>query len=78
MTKQPKPGPKPAHSMLEVTPQRIEARAYEIYESRRDGPGDAVSDWLQAESELHAIAMRFAPEAEGSAGGERLLPRGRA
>src|SRR5690606_16442600 len=34
-----------------VPPERIQARAYEIYEARtREGsPGDAMSDWLQAE-----------------------------
>lgn len=78
MTKQSKPGPKPSQSILEVTPQHIEARAYEIYQSRREGTGDAMSDWLQAEQELHAIAMRFTPEAEGTAGAGRLLPRGSA
>ena len=71
MTAQPKaPG-----SMLEVTPQRIAARAHEIYEARHGGPGDDVSDWLQAERELHAITGRFAPQpqpkAPRSTGGKR-------
>ncbi len=35
-------------------PERVRRRAYELYEERmRDGrPGDATSDWLQAEREL--------------------------
>ncbi len=36
----------------EVTPERIRARAYEIYQSRNGGPGDEASDWIQAEREL--------------------------
>lgn len=41
-----------------VPPERIQARAYEIYEARtREGsPGDAMSDWLQAERELNGGA----------------------
>jgi len=30
----------------------IERRAYEIYSSRNGAPGDATSDWLQAEREI--------------------------
>ena len=30
----------------------IRIRAHEVYLSRAGGPGDAVSDWLQAEREL--------------------------
>lgn len=37
----------------EVLEERIRTRAYEIYLARRDGPGDAVSDWFQAEHELN-------------------------
>lgn len=37
----------------EVGEDRVRTRAYEIYLERRDGPGDAVSDWLQAEHELN-------------------------
>ena len=37
----------------EVPEERIRTRAYEIYLGRRDGPGDAVSDWIQAEHELN-------------------------
>jgi hypothetical protein len=32
----------------------IRQRAYEIYLSRNGAPGDAVADWLEAESELRA------------------------
>jgi hypothetical protein len=30
----------------------IRKRAYEIYLSRKDGPGNEVDDWLKAEAEL--------------------------
>jgi hypothetical protein len=36
----------------EVSPDRIRARAYDIFRRRSGGPGDAVADWLQAEREL--------------------------
>ena len=36
----------------EVPEERIRTRAYEIYLARKDGPGDAVSDWFQAVHEL--------------------------
>lgn len=39
-------------SQLEVTPERIRVRAYEIYQARNGAPGDADSDWCQAEREL--------------------------
>ena len=32
--------------------QEIADRAYQIYLSRNDGDGDALSDWLQAEREV--------------------------
>ena len=32
--------------------QRIEVRAYEIYEARGAEPGRDVDDWLQAETEI--------------------------
>ncbi len=34
------------------TEEQIRARAYEIYLRRNNGPGDALSDWIQAEREL--------------------------
>ena len=36
------------------TPLDIRVRAYEVYLGRGDAPGDALSDWLQAERELWA------------------------
>ena len=32
--------------------QRIRVRAYELYEKRNGGAGDAESDWYTAEAEL--------------------------
>lgn len=42
------PGREPAHE------HQIRLRAYEIYRARREGEGDALSDWLQAEREFLA------------------------
>lgn len=36
----------------EVTLHLVRRRAYEIFQARNDGPGDQVSDWVQAEREL--------------------------
>lgn len=36
------------------TESEIRQRAYEIYLSRGDAPGNAELDWLQAETELRA------------------------
>ncbi len=36
------------------TREHIRQRAYEIYLSRNEGPGDEVQDWLQAERELRS------------------------
>ena len=36
------------------TEEQIRARAFEIYLARNGGPGDADSDWAQAERELIA------------------------
>ncbi len=38
---------------VEITPDRIRIRAYEIYQARNGGPGDESSDWCQAERELN-------------------------
>ena len=38
------------------TADHIRARAYEISQLRHGGPGDANSDWSQAETELLAAA----------------------
>jgi hypothetical protein len=37
-----------------ATGERIRARAYETFKSRNGGPGNAASDWLQAERELNS------------------------
>jgi hypothetical protein len=37
-----------------VSETAIAVRAFEIFEARNGEPGDAVSDWLQAERELRA------------------------
>jgi hypothetical protein len=34
------------------TEEQIRARAFEIFQRRNGGPGDAHADWLQAEREL--------------------------
>ncbi len=44
--------PRTRKSVAAVTEDQIRARAYEIYEARANGPGDACSDWFQAEREL--------------------------
>jgi hypothetical protein len=41
---------------IEITPDRIRLRAYEIYQARNGAPGDAESDWAQAERELNGRA----------------------
>jgi hypothetical protein len=35
-----------------ATEEEVRVRAYEIYMERGDAPGDAMRDWLQAETEL--------------------------
>ena len=37
---------------VEITPEHIRIRAYEIYLARNGGPGDPAADWCQAELEL--------------------------
>ncbi len=67
----------------EVTADRIRARAYEIYQARNGngGPGDAVSDWAQAERELNGSAPEPSVardiEIKAQARGERLLASGK-
>jgi hypothetical protein len=41
---------------IEITPDRIRIRAYEISMARNGGPGDATADWCQAERELNGKA----------------------
>lgn len=38
--------------------EQIRARAFEIFMRRNGGPGDAHSDWLQAERELQEELSR--------------------
>lgn len=37
-----------------VDDERIRFRAYELYEKRNGGAGDAESDWYEAEAELRS------------------------
>lgn len=37
---------------VEVKPDLIRQRAYEIFLARKGGPGDSASDWARAEREL--------------------------
>jgi len=41
-----------------INPDRVRARAFEIFLERGDGPGDATSDWCRAERELRLSAAR--------------------
>jgi len=51
------PGRKVGEEMhVEVSPDCIRMRAYEIYQGRNGSPGDAESDWCQAERELNGKA----------------------
>jgi hypothetical protein len=45
-------GSQPAKSTPTVSEERIRERAYHVYLARGMAPGDAISDWLQAEREL--------------------------
>lgn len=36
--------------------EKIRVRAYQLYESRGGAPGDAESDWYQAEAEIMGTA----------------------
>ena len=48
-----KPSPKGHPDLkLEDFIEEIRARAAEIYKHRGNAPGDALSDWLQAEQEV--------------------------
>ena len=50
----PPPAPSPGETAREPSPDLIRRRAFEIFQARADGPGDPVSDWMQAERELRA------------------------
>ena len=57
-TEAPRPG-----SLHATAEEEIRRRAYEIFLERGAGPGDALSDWLQAERELRkslALSWRMA------------------
>lgn len=41
---------------VEITPDRIRVRAYEIYLAHNGAPDDPVADWCQAERELNGHA----------------------
>jgi hypothetical protein len=41
-----------SRSRVMPTEEQIRARAFEIYQRRKGGPGDPVADWTQAEREL--------------------------
>ncbi|MBX3389425.1 MAG: DUF2934 domain-containing protein [Phycisphaeraceae bacterium] len=60
-------------SSAEITPERIQERAYFIFLSRAGGSGSAESDWVQAEKELQAEGLRRSPNPQDRAG--RSLPR---
>lgn len=54
-------------TIIEITPDRIRLRAYEIYQSRNGGPGDALADWVQAERELGGADRTLEPASSPSA-----------
>jgi hypothetical protein len=39
---------------VRISDEQIRQRAFEIYRRRKGAPGDAASDWAQAERELRA------------------------
>jgi hypothetical protein len=49
---------------LQVSPDEIRRRAYEIFLERGGLPGGELEDWLQAEYELQNEAL-FTPERDG-------------
>lgn len=56
-TKSPSRGtaaPRKTKSPIVLDERMVRERAYQIYLRRRGGPGDALSDWKQAERELLA------------------------
>jgi hypothetical protein len=46
------------------TPERIQRRAYELFEARGGGPGHELDDWLLAEHELKTEIGRREEKAE--------------
>jgi len=63
-------------SAVEVR-EMIASRAYELYEQREAGCGDALSDWLRAEAELVTRLLRESPNAEESGNRDRSPARTR-
>jgi len=62
------PGPQVGESThVEITPDRIRVRAYEIYQARNGGPGDDLSDWCQAETELNGGSTARSASGAGDA-----------
>lgn len=59
---------------LESMHERIRRRAFEVFLARAGGPGDALSDWLEAERQVHAAeSRRSRDDARASQRGETLL-----
>jgi osmotically-inducible protein OsmY len=48
------------HTSKSVDEHRVRTRAFEIFQKRNGGPGDAESDWYQAEAELQQEALELA------------------
>jgi len=44
--------PKSNESQEQIVQDRIQKRAYELYEARGAAPGHALEDWTQAELEI--------------------------
>ena len=57
--------------------EMIASRAYELYEQRGAGSGDALSDWLRAEAELVTMLLQESPKAEESGNRDRVPARTR-
>ncbi len=47
-----RPAAAQARAAKAIGEERVRVRAYELYEKRGGGPGDAESDWYRAEAEL--------------------------
>jgi hypothetical protein len=56
----------------EITDEQIARRAYEIYQARADGEGDALGDWLTAVRELRQRVD--APSETPSRGDRNVYP----
>ncbi|HTV48797.1 MAG TPA: DUF2934 domain-containing protein [Phycisphaerae bacterium] len=50
----PTAGRKAGNPTVKLTDQQIAERAYQIYRKRGSAPGNAVTDWLEAERQLKA------------------------